>query len=134
MKKFFSTYGNVFATLLLFVFMLVPVIAGADGTGSPASNSRVLDNPLGVNSFCALVVKLVQAVMIIGIPIAILFIVWVGFKFVIAQGDTGKLKEARRNFLNVVIGLSIFIGATLIANIIVNTLQQLGVQGINSCS
>jgi len=73
--------------------------------------------------------------MIIGIPIAVLFIVWAGFKFVLAQGNPGELTEARSNFLHVIIGIGIFVGASLIASIIVNTLGALGVAGVsNSCS
>lgn len=144
-------YGGVIGTLFLFAIVLLPVVAGAQNQGVlpgansgtlPGSNPGVsssggsvsLTNPLGVNSFCGLVIKLVQAVTVIGIPIAILFIVWAGFKFVLAQGNGTKLTDARRNFLNVIIGIGIFIGATLIANVIVNTLHELGVQGINSCT
>ena len=84
---------------------------------------------------CGLVKGLLDAVMIIGIPIAVLFIVWAGFKFVLAQGNPGELTEARSNFLHVIIGIGIFVGASLIASIIVNTLGALGVAGVsNSCS
>ncbi len=149
MKRFFNIYGGVIGTLFLFAIVLLPVVAGAQSSGSlngssgglngssgsvTSANSRTLDNPLGVNSFCGLVIKLVQAVTVIGIPIAVLFIVWAGFKFVLARGNPGELKTARANFLAVIIGIGIFIGATLIANVIVNTLKDLGVQGINSCT
>ncbi len=92
-----------------------------------------LCNPLKVNTVCGLVVAVLQAVTVIGIPIAILFIVWAGLRFVLAQGNPGKLEEARSNFLNVLIGIALFAGAALIANVIMNTLASLGAQGINSC-
>lgn len=92
-----------------------------------------LENPLSVNSFCSLILKLLEVVILIGIPIAILFIVWAGFKFVVAQGKPQAIADARRNFLNVIIGIAIFVGASLIANVIINTLRDLGVQGLNSC-
>ena len=155
MKKFLSIYGGVLSTLVLFLIMLLPVVVGAQGSnagfgqgpnagagngpnagygGNSNAGSATLDNPLGVNSFCGLVIKLVQAVMVIGIPIAVLFIVWAGLKFVLAQGKPDALAKARSNFLYVVIGIGIFVGASLIANVIVNTLQDLGVRGINSCT
>lgn len=107
-------------------------------TGGQVTGSRSLDNPLnplggGITSVCGLVVALVKAAIAIGIPIAILFIVWAGFKFVLAQGKPDALKEARNNFLHVIIGIGIFLGSSLIASVIVNTLHQLGVQGINTC-
>ncbi|HWB34122.1 MAG TPA: pilin [Candidatus Paceibacterota bacterium] len=123
--------------------MLLPVVAGADGTGSLSTSNSVsssncgphtLCNPLGgITSVCQLVLALLNAVMVIGVPVAILFIIWAGFKFIIAQGNPGELGEAKTNFYHVIIGIAIFLGASLIASVIINTLQNLGVQGINSC-
>ncbi len=137
--KFILKYREVFFTLALFAIMLMPVLVYGDQTGSPAptaQGSHVLQNPLGnnVNSICGLVIALLRAVMVIGIPIAVLFIVWAGFKFVLAQGRPAELTIARKNFVAVLIGIGIFVGASLIANVVVNTLQDLGVQGINSCT
>lgn len=139
MKKFFTTYGGVLLTAALYaliIFQAVPgglLAAQSNVTGPTTVGSVSLKNPLGVNSFCGLIIKLLQAVIVIGIPIAVLFIVWAGFKFILAQGNAGELKAARQNFLNVVIGIGIFVGSTLIANVIVNTLVQLGVKGLSSC-
>jgi hypothetical protein len=139
MKKIFI-YKEVLLTLAVFVLLLAPVAVYGDQTGSPSTGSgsagaHVLQNPLGnnINSVCGLVIALLRAITIIGIPIAILFIVWAGFQFVLAQGNSTKLTVARNNFLYVLIGIGIFVGATLIANVIVNTLANLGVTGINSC-
>jgi hypothetical protein len=158
MKDFFVRYKDVLATLLAFAIFLTPVLAGAagsfptsgtgsgaptTGTGSGGSGQRVvgsnsLTNPLnplnnGIDSVCDLVIALVRAAIAIGIPIAVLFIVWAGLKFILARGNPGKIGEAQKNLLNVVIGIAIFLASSLIANVIVNTLHQLGVQGINSC-
>lgn len=62
----------------------------------------------------------------IGIPIAVLFIVWAGFKFVLARGNAGKLDEARKNLMYTLIGIGIFLGAWLIATVIANTVNSLG--------
>lgn len=94
-----------------------------------------LKNPLGskASSICQLVKLLLKAVMVIGIPIAVLFIVYAGFKFVVAQGSPGEISEARANLLNVIIGIAIFLGASLIADVILNTLKGLGATGVGSC-
>lgn len=138
MKNFFKNYSGVIGTLVVFAIMLMPVFVTAASVTSPVpggSDANTLKNPLGdsINTPCKLVLALLRAVTVLGIPIAVLFIVWAGFKFVLARGNPGELTTARRNFLNVLIGIGIFVGATLIANIIVNTLKDLGVQGINSC-
>lgn len=71
--------------------------------------------------------------MVIGLPVAVVFLVYVGFKFVAAQGNAEKIKEARRNLLNTIIGIAIFLGAWTIATVIANTMAQLGVTGFSSC-
>ena len=109
-----------------------PIVNSSSNTDNGCTPGT-LCNPLKFNTVCGLVTGLLDAVMIIGIPIAVLFIVWAGFKFVLAQGNPGELTEARSNFLNVIIGIGIFVGASLIAAIIINTLKELGVSGISSC-
>lgn len=94
---------------------------------------NTLDNPLNVNTFPALLSKLLDAAIAIGIPIAVFFIVLAGFKLVWAQGNPKKLEEARRNLLNTLIGIAIFVGASIIVKIIIATLCSLGVQGVGSC-
>lgn len=93
-----------------------------------SSGSRTIQNPLnGINSIAQFISALLRAVIAIGIPIAILFIVLAGFKFIAAQGSPDKLSEARTNFLYVVIGIAIFIGASALAELVVATLRQIGV-------
>jgi hypothetical protein len=94
---------------------------------------NTLQNPLGVSSLCQLIGLLLKAVIAIGIPIAVLFIVYAGFKFILARGSPTELSEARSNLFNVIIGIAIFLGASIIANVIIATLHQLGVSGVNSC-
>jgi hypothetical protein len=104
---------------------------GSSGGGLGGPNT--LQNPLGVNSICELIGVLLKAAIAIGIPIAVLFIVYAGFKFVMARGSPGELSEARANLVATLIGIAIFVGASLIANVIIATLEQLGVNGVNAC-
>ena len=92
-----------------------------------SSGSRTIQNPLRVNSIAEFISALLRAVIAIGIPIAILFIVLAGFKFIAAQGSPDKLSEARTNFLYVVIGIAIFIGASALAELIMATIRQIGI-------
>ncbi len=102
--------------------------------GSTGGSSNTLQNPLGVCSISDLIALLLKAAIAIGIPIAVLFIVWAGFKFILARGSPGELTEARANLVATLIGIAIFIGASLIANVIISTLHQLGVQGVSPIS
>jgi hypothetical protein len=148
--RFFNS-KNVFGILTGFVLLLLPmfVIAvapptggsglggstGGSGIGSPTGGSGIsggsaeLKNPLGVSSFQDLAKALLNAAIVIGIPIAVLFIVFAGFKFVLARGNPEALKIARKNLLYTIVGIAIFIGASLIAGVITSTLHQLGATG-----
>lgn len=109
---------------------------GTYNPGSPQGtyngDSQTLQNPLGVSSFCDLIAIILNAALIIGIPIAILFIVFAGAKFVLARGNPGELEAARTNLFNTLIGIAIFVGASLIAKVIIGTLHELGVN-VGSC-
>ena len=63
----------------------------------------------------------------IGVILAVLALIWVGFRFIAAQGNPEKIKEAREFFYAVVIGIAILIGASTIVNIVKNTLTTAGV-------
>jgi hypothetical protein len=105
----------------------VPVTLPAGGGGAVSGGSQSIQNPLGgINSVCGLIKAVLGAVIQIGIPIAVLFIVFAGFKFVLARGNPEKLKEARNNLMYTLIGIGIFLGAWLIAVVIANTVNSLG--------
>jgi len=124
MKYLKETYVRAIGTLA--VFLLPLFVFAADG------GPNTLQNPLKFDSFCQIVGLLINAAVVIGIPIAILFIVWAGFKFILARGSAAALTEARTNLWNTLIGVAIFVGASVIAGVIINTLANLGVN-ISSC-
>ncbi len=68
----------------------------------------------------------------LGISFAILAIIWVGFKFVLAQGNPEKIKEARTWFFYIIIGLAILISARVIVEVVQNTLIKSGVVNQNA--
>ncbi len=102
-------------------------LSGSGSSGSAVGGSQTVQNPLGgINSFCGLIKAILTAVIQIGIPIAVLFIVYAGFKFVLARGNPGALQQAREGLLYTLIGIGIFLGAWLIAMVIANTVNSLG--------
>ena len=91
------------------------------------TNIKTLTNPLkGVTSVGDLVNKFVEIFSYLVIIFAVLALIWVGFQFIMAQGDTAKMSELKGWLLNIVIGVAIVIGARLIISIVVNTLQATG--------
>lgn len=125
-----------FAAIISVSLFVIPAIIFADTpvpvttAPTPVSTQSFykVPNPLGSgnNSFCGLVQNLLKAALAIGIPIAVLFIVYAGFKFVMAQGNSTKLQEARNNFMWTLVGIGIFLGAWLLASVVANTINALG--------
>ena len=125
---------------MILLMPLVGLAAGTSDLGLPSGTSDCkngtpgkLCNPLSVNNFCDLIKVVLEAILVIGMPIAVLFLVYVGFKFIVAQGNPEKIKEAQQNLLNTVIGIAIFLGAWTIAKVIQATLVGLGASGVKEC-
>ncbi len=118
----------------------IPIAPGGGSTGyvqpqysQPSSNSFSVDNPLAVSNICDVLRLLLNAAIIIGLPICVVFLILVGFQFVMARGSDTALTTAKKNLMYTVMGIAIFLGAWTIAQIIKATLQALGVTGFGSC-
>jgi len=95
----------------------------AAGCGSSGGG---LSNPLrNICSFEDFVALLLQAVINIGLPIAVLFIVYSGFLFVTAQGNETKLQKAKDTFFYTIIGVTVFLGSWALALIVKSTIKLL---------
>jgi hypothetical protein len=84
-------------------------------------------NPLGnVTSIDQLILNIARLAMKIGLPIAAIFIIYSGLKFVTARGNEQKLAEARKTFYWAVIGAGILVGAYTISSAIEEIIKALG--------
>ena len=141
MKFYIKNLAPLLFTLAIVFLPLVGIAAEMTNTvGDPITNrisssptATSLQNPLKVTNFCDLLKIVLQAILIIGMPVAVVFLVIVGFKFILAQGNPEKIKEAQKNFLHTVIGIAIFLGAWTIAKVIAATLAGLGASSVNEC-
>jgi Type IV secretion system pilin len=95
-----------------------------------------LINPLGAGtSLTTLLNSVLKFVVQIGAVIVILMLVYVGFKFVVAQGNPAKIEEARRMLLWTIVGALILLGAQVIAIGICETTNALSTGGsVISCA
>ena len=103
------------ATAFSFVAFAVPVYAA----GEP------LANPLRFKTIAEFIAGALQVLVMIALPIIVLFLVIAGFKFISAQGNEGKLGEAKKNFFYVIIGAGLIMGAWILAKLIAGTVSQL---------
>ncbi len=84
-------------------------------------------NPLNpqFSSVPTFIAGLLSAFLKLAIPIIGLLMVWSGFLFVLAQGKEQKLREAKKNFLYVLVGSALVLGAWAIATLIAGTISQI---------
>jgi hypothetical protein len=107
--------------------------AGTPATASPTTSQIIgfdkLENPLGgtgISTISGGIEKILNLVLRIAIPFVTLMLIYTGFLFVRAQGDPGKLTEARKTFVAVIIGAVLLMGAAIIANTIAKTVEKIG--------
>ncbi len=99
---------------------------GVQTRGSGPSTIGI-QNPIKANSVGEILTLAVDLALFVGVILAVLAFIFIGFKFVMAQGSDTKLAEAKKWLLYAIIGTAILIGAKLIVAIITNTLIATGV-------
>jgi len=114
-----TTTTKAFTTILSLMILALPFLVFGEGTAT------TIKNPLAVDSIPEFVTLVLGYVVKVGGVAAICAFIWAGYLFVMAQGNTTKLEEARKVFVNTCIGVALLLGAQLIASIIVNTLNSL---------
>ena len=82
-------------------------------------------NPLAFDSFDGLANAIASILTYIGLPLAVIFIVWSGFLFVTARGNPQQLTKAKSAFWWTVVGTVVLIGAIAIARAVANFAQSL---------
>jgi len=101
-----------------------------EGTMSgPTGNSGEikLTNPFskGDNLYQFIQAVVSDILLPIGGVVAVIAIIYSGFKLVTARGNETKLEEAKRAFLYTTIGVAILLGAWTIAKVIEKTITQI---------
>jgi hypothetical protein len=91
------------------------------------TNSLIgIGNPLNANTICDALKIFLNALLTLGVPVMVLFLVYAGFRLVWARGNSKQLQSAKANLWYTILGIGIFMGAWLLGQIIANTLNQLG--------
>jgi len=112
--------------LLAYVILLPIVSFAAEGeVPAPADVGRIT-NPLGnINNINDLIKTLLEGLIRIGMPIIALAIIYSGFLFVFARGNSEKLTKAKDALLYTLIGAAILLGSWGIAQLISDTVLSL---------
>ena len=124
-KKSYSKF-----ILSLLAFIVIPVfMIYAQGTPPCNPAEGKICNPLegnGVNTLPDLIQKILEGALKIGIPIVALAVIYCGFLFVAARGNSEKLTKAKDALLYTIIGAAILLGSWAIAKMIQVTITGLG--------
>ncbi|PIR83704.1 hypothetical protein COU18_03455 [Candidatus Kaiserbacteria bacterium CG10_big_fil_rev_8_21_14_0_10_51_14] len=117
--RLFRTLGVLLACMYAFVPLLTYAAECANGEG--------LCNPLDsrFSSIPTFIEGALQVLVVVALPIIGLFIVIAGFMFVLARGNSSGLEKAKKNFLYVIIGAGLILGAWVIAKLLSGTVAQL---------
>ncbi len=109
-----------FLAVILPAFTLIFLACGVEAQAT-------LENPLNpaFSTVSGFIAGFLRAIVVVSMPIITLFIVYSGFLFVTARGDTEQIKKARNNFFWVIIGAILILGAWVLATLIGGTVTQL---------
>ncbi len=135
---------RIFLIATLIILLSAPMAFAAPGLQSTGNTTQVqstgnttdtfLINPLkGVDckegsGKCLMnfLGSILDFVILIGAIVVVLMTVFVGYKFVVAQGEPGKISEARQALLWTVVGALILLGSKAISEAITLTVKELG--------
>lgn len=93
------------------------ITPGGDGNGS-----ATLDNPLQSDSLIGFFQAILDVLLIFAVPIIVFFIIFAGFKYVMARGNPGEIATANKALLYAVIGGVLILGAEVLLAVIEGTI------------
>jgi hypothetical protein len=111
--------------VVVFAFILVAPFIFVNAAGTEVTTKIV--NPLGdkITDIPSFISALIEIVLIVGIPIIALAIIYTGFLFVQAQGNSEKITTAKKSLVYTLIGAVLLLGAFVIANAIGKTVEEI---------
>lgn len=114
----FISMRIVLLSLAWFLWMTLPAFA---------QEGKRLESPLNANisTIPQFIEGFLRAIVIIALPLITVFIVYAGFKYIAARGNSSKISEAHENFKWVVIGAILILSAWILATLIGGTVSQL---------
>lgn len=147
--KFNLHQSKKYILSILLFFVAIPVlvnatppatpgaqVGGADsqpgaqigGTNLTPGDTFGIKNPLDpkFNSVGSLVQGFVMIFSVIAVLFAVLALIWVGFRFILARGDPTKMNELKSWLMWIVVGVAVVIGASAIIQVVINTLSATG--------
>lgn len=124
-NKFVNLIRKNWLYAALIIFLMVAPIFSLSAQEVTTCDPGKLCNPIKIDTVNGLIKTILEGVIKIGIPIIALAIIYSGFLFVQARGNSEALSEAKRTLTYTLIGAAIILGAWAIAQMIVDTVKTL---------
>lgn len=118
MKKIFFN----FAVTILTISAFAGAVHAQDKIQNPLGNSNA--------DLYTFIVSVLGVVTKLGAVVVVMAIIYVGFLYVTARGNEEQVSKAHSALTWTVVGAAILLGAQVLAEVIKNTITQLG-SGIN---
>jgi len=109
---------KIFKATITFLWWL-PLVAFGNSQTVVTEPVKLL-NPLKVDSIQGLLVAVINVVMVLMVPVIVFYIIYSGFKYVMARGNASQVEEASQSLLYSILGGVLILGAFAIASIIQN--------------
>ncbi len=125
MKKISNTNNQLFKkisisnTVAFFIVSLFPLSCSAQADGG-------IINWLSVDTIPEFLTALFKTIAEIGAVVLAFYIVYTGYLFVTAQGNEQGLQKAKESLKWVLIGGAIILGAWVLSEAILQTIQDIG--------
>lgn len=119
MKRFVAVF-SVFSIGLFFLPSLFPALAQVCPPGYESLCSLNLES--NKNFFG----NIVQILIVVGIVLAVLFLIWGGIRWIMSGGDKGKVDQARATITASIVGLIISLLAYFIVSLVLYMLTGNG--------
>lgn len=115
-----------FAILCIVFFTALPAVSFAQVVNDGCDPAKKICNPIEATTIQGVILKFLEGALKIGIPIVALAIIYCGFLFVAAMGNSEKLQKAKDSLLYTLIGAGVLLGAYALAQLVNETVKALG--------
>ena len=128
--KKYSILSNIlkYSFVIVFAVMVMSPVLFVNKVEGDTNISTKIVNPLGKTgpqNIPDFIKEIIKIVVKIGTPVIVLAIIYTGFLFVKAQGNSEAITKAKTSLMYVLIGAVLLLGAFVIANAIGSTVDEI---------
>lgn len=122
---YLKNFKILFVTVYVLGMITIPSVIYAQIRPPCNASEGKICNPINEITINGFIKTLLTGVLRVGIPVVALAIIYSGFLFVAARGNSEKLSKAKDALLYTLIGAAILLGSWAIAQLISSTVLAL---------